>query len=120
MPKGNRGTRGPKGSKPLTVRYRGTFVLSGPKSQETHLRDQLQAELESLLNECPRFAKTLLPSRYAFRLAWTADFKPSKTERAEIVSLEVVYRNKGEWKDWVIVQGGEVEFIARGEGRPRK
>ncbi len=109
----------PRGN-PLTVRYRGTFRLTGPKSEETHLRDRLQAEIEALLNECPRFAKTSLPSRYAFRLAWTADFKPSKIERSEIVSLEVIYRNKGDWKDWAIVQGGEVEFVARGEGRPRK
>lgn len=118
MPKGNRGSHGKPG--PLTVRYRGRFALSGPKWEEEQLRDELEAKIRAHLDECPRFAKTGLPGRYAFRMAWGADFKVSKSSRAEIVDLEVVYRNKRDWKDWVVVKGGDVEFVATGEGRPRK
>lgn len=110
MPKG-------RGSNPLSVRYKGRFALSGPPAAEHELRDMLQSRIMELLDECPRFAKTELPERYAFRLAWGAEYKRSNTERADIIDLTVVYRNKAEWKDWVVVRGGDVEFVATGEGR---
>ena len=107
-------------SSTLSVRYTAKIVLAGPKGQEAYARRQLEQVLfegyseqyegdgSGLLSDCYYLADTGRAAFYAHLIAGEVRY----IERGDRIviglhSIDVLYRNGGDWKWWIRVRNGK-------------
>lgn len=99
------------GTSDFETKFKATVILSGPKSEEQELRNQLKEKIEKLcyfsgnINFSQLFGMLYHQISQAIVFKDTGDNSP---DRVDILSLDVFYRNpnNGQWKWWASIRNG--------------